>query len=562
MKAYNQPPQIRYSNPEDGENPALVRFAELNERIDYSDLFPDERPFRLVYLPRTDTNEVFVHLYNTTQLGLILRYYGVTSGDRPEPVSKASASRSALVRDTRQLPDGYDAYLLRIDLDEKMDGERTKFSRLDSIAVAAYAGSEPASPGGIYVGGKGPRQDGSRYLPFSHNGRSFQRLVIATCDPEEDIRPLAAATGLELAEAYFGKLGSVIALGVPPGMSLNSGVDATETIRQKGQTGGGTVDEDYIISLFAPEKPTDTGQQPAGTTTAVPDGLTDFRPPQADQFDPKQPPLTVALIDSGIDYGKANAGYWPPTRYERGADTEYVTPGRYGYDFIHRREEPADEAPHGTYVAAAVLNQYTAARPLQLLHMKVFGKEGVASYFGSLVSLYEATLAGARVINMSWGFYQKSEPKALYCAIKTAADRGVLMVASAGNDTKNLDADPQWPAAFADDFPCNLVTVASYHFPDPRRADPATIALTQQSNFGQWEVPLAAFLTSPVPRFGSGETHFPVGTSISAAVVSGQLANWLAEQPGGTLARFRKDRYRTTNSLAAGVTRGSYLPHV
>ena len=552
MKEYIDPPRIRFSNPEEGESPALLRFTELNEQIGYGDLFPGERNFRLVQLARTDANEYFVHLYQTTVTDLSLQYYGLTRQEKPEPVGEAVTTREALFRQAVRLPDGYDAYLLRIDYGKGKGSFDASFGKLDTVSVAVYAGREPVSRGSLRVG--------KQLIPFSHNGRSFQRLVIATCDPGEDIRALAAATGLTAAETYFGKLGSVIALGVPPGMSLNTGIDTTRTIRQKGQTGGGTVEEDYILSLFAPRNPTDTGQRGPDELSTQPDGVTTFRPPQAGQFDPRAEPLTVALIDSGIDYGTANAGYWPSTRYETGADTEYVTPGRYGYDFIHRREEPADEAPHGTYIAAAILNQYTAPRPLQLLHMKVFGPGGVASYFGSLVSLYEATLAGAQVINMSWGFYQDAEPRALYCAIKTAADRGVLMVASAGNDTKNLDAEPQWPAAFADDFPCNLVTVASYHFPDPADTAPAAIQLTDQSNFGQWEVPLAAFLTSPVPRFGSGETHFPVGTSISAAIVTGQLANWLAENPRGTLARFRKDRYRTTDSLLAGVTRGSYLP--
>ena len=563
MNTDERTPLLQYSDPEDGENPRLVRFDNLNERTDYDVPFRDKdeqaRHFRLVELPRTDTNERFIHLYHTLRRTVRLRYYGYTEGKPAESLGEGVQVDRALYRQPVRLPDGFDGYLLRIDLG---DAGKTPFDKGDTIAVAAYAGREPASPGGITLPGAKQSQQPGRYLPFSHNGRSFQRLVISTCDPREDIRSLAKATGLETAETYFGKLGSVIAVGVPPGMSLNTGIDTTRAIRQKGNSGDGTVDEDYILNLFRPGEPTGNSDERWTTTSAAPDGVTEFRPPQARQFDCDREPLTVALIDSGIDYGRANAGHWASTRYSHGPDTDYVTPGRYGYDFIQGAEEPIDEAPHGTYVAASLLNQYTATRPLQLLHMKVFGAEGIATYFGSLVSIYEATLAGARVINLSWGFYQMEEPRALYCAIKTAADRGVFLVASAGNDTENLDKVPQWPAAFADDFPCNLISVASYHFPDPDRTDPSSIRLTDISNFGQWEVPVAAFLTSPVPRFSTGDTHFPVGTSISAPILAGQLANWLADHPGGNLAQFRKQFYRIAPSLVAHVTRGHYLPHV
>ncbi|MGB3801799.1 MAG: S8 family serine peptidase [Lewinella sp.] len=567
MRQYDRVPQIEYSNPKDGEHPHLVRFNNLNERIDYDlpiqDKDPVSRQFRVVELPRTDSNEIFVHVYNTAQIGLRLRYFGYSKGGEIEPLPGSAVVRSALYRQPVRLADGFDGYLLRIDLGIDGEGDERKFGKLDTVSISVYAGREPQSPGGIKIKAADQEQAGSRYLPFSHNGRSFQRLVISTCDAGEDIRALAEATGLEFSETYYGKLGSVIAIGVPSGMSLNNGKDTTHTIRQKGHSGGGTVDEDYILNLFAPKKPTNTDKSAPDSKQSPPDGLSEFRPPHPKQFDGNRPSLTLALIDSGIDYAHPNAKLWTSTRYTSGPDTEYVTPGRYGYDFIRRREEPMDEAPHGTHVAATVLNQYTATRPLQLLHMKVFGAEGIASYFGSLVSIYEATLAGARVINMSWGFYQREPPQALYCALKTAAGCGVYMVASAGNDKEDLDKIPQWPAAFADDFPCNLVTVASYAYNTQKGGgtSAANLVRADYSNFGRREVPLAAFLTSPVPEFGTGTIHFPVGTSISAPIVAGLLANWLADNPSGTLSEFRKTYYHPATELESSVTNGHYIRH-
>ena len=566
------PEDFRYSDPEKGESPALVRFDNLNKRTEDRELpIKDDKGvsprFRLLELPRTDSNEVFLHIYNNSSVGLRLRYYGLNRGGEVEALPGYGSFSGVAGRFPVSFPDGFDAYLVRIGigLDEKE--YKTELDDRAYFSVAAYADREPASPGGLKLA-RNKEGEGSVYLPFSHDERSFQRIVISTCDPEEDIRPLLTEINLEKAESYFGEKGSVVAVGVPPGMSLNTVVETTEDIRQRGHTGGGTVSKDYIVNLFAPDRPTQQGEGKAKWNdrrgNPAPD-MTAFNPPTAGQFAQDRSPLTVAIIDSGIDYSSNNAAHWKQTLYRTGPQSEYVRPGAYGYDFIRRRPEPIDEAPHGTYVAAALLNQYRSDRPLQLLHMKVFGEPGIASYFGSLVSIYEATAVGVRIINMSWGFYQDKEPRALYCALKTAANHGIIMVTSAGNDREDLDKKPQWPAAFADDFPCNLITVASYRYglDDSRRVDPvvSNLAKAEFTNFGVREVPLAAFYTSPVPEFESGNTHFPTGTSISAPIVAGLLASWLADNPNGTLAEFRKTYYHPTTELATVVTSGHHIRH-
>ena len=138
-----------------------------------------------------------------------------------------------------------------------------------------------------------------------------------------------------------------------------------------------------------------------------------------------------------------------------------------------------------------------------------------------------------------------------------------MLVASAGNENCNLDQHPQWPASFADDFPCNLVTVASYEY-DLGEGQPPTaqnVVRTGYSNYGIREVPLAAFLTSPVPEFVRGTTYYPVGTSISAPIVTGLLADWLSERPYGTLAEFRQAYYGPADRLKPEIGNGYYLPH-
>ena len=574
MKGYeSSPKKIGYSDPENGESPVLTPFERLNERLDYPDLpIRDEYEvsprYRLLELPRKDTNEFFLHFYNASGQGLRLRFYGVNRGGEVDIIPIYEELTAVAGRVPVTLPDGYDSYLVRVDIGLNKRDYEGELSKSAYFKVAAFAGEEPAPKGGLKreSGGKGGPQ--ARYLPFSYDRRAFHRIVISTCSPDEDIRGFVKELGLEPSEAYFGPKGSVVALGVPLAMSLNTTRETTEDVRQTGNSDG-NVSKDYIVNLFSPERPTDlNGGEDAKWSernTSASTGPIEFSPPKSESFEYGRQPLTVAVIDSGIDFSEANAGHWKSTLYRQGPDTEYTTSDRYGFDFIRRSEKPVDEAPHGTYVAAALLNQYRSRRPLQLLHMKVFGEEGISSYFASLVSVYEAIAAEAKIINMSWGFYRDKEPRALYCALKTAANHGIFMVTSAGNDKENLDNKPQWPAAFADDFPCNLITVASYRYglDDSERVDPviSNLAKADFTNYGVREVPLAAFYTSPVPEFETGRTHFPTGTSISAPIVAGLLASWVADHPNGTLSEFRKTYYHPTTELETVVTNGHHIRH-
>ena len=570
--------ELSYSNPEDGENPVLTRFENLNEPAgdDYDELpirdsYPVSRTYRVLRLPRTESGTILLHFYNASSVGLQLRYYGLSGNSEVEPLKGYDEVRPALASVALALDDGFDAYLVRIGIGLK--GEEREFTDQDYISVAAYDGDGPQSPGSISVAAPEGDKGETVELPFSHNGRSFQRLVISTCDPEEDIRPLLKELNMEDVEVYFGKFGSVAAIGVPPGMSLDTGGDLTRNIRQKGHYGGDTVSEDVILNMFSADQPTLTDPDASADfqrklAEEVETALSEleapaFEAPGDGQFNSEKDPLTVAIIDSGIDYHKSNAHHWVATRYEEGATTEYLTPGAYGYDFIRRNNEPRDETPHGTYVAATILNQYRADRPLQLLHMKTFGKEAIASYFGALVSIYEAIAAGVKVINLSWGFYDQKPPEALYCAIKIATGQGVFIVTSAGNDRTDLDSKPQWPAAFADDFPCNLLTVASFKYDWTKSSipDSTTVVRTHFTNYGQREVPVAAFLTSPVFEYQSGDPYQPGGTSISTPIVTGLLADWLARHPRGTLAEFRHTYFIEANALKPDIGRGHYLPH-
>ena len=114
---------------------------------------------------------------------------------------------------------------------------------------------------------------------------------------------------------------------------------------------------------------------------------------------------------------------------------------------------------------------------------------------------------GARVINCSWGTDQESH--ALKEAIQRAGTRGVVVVSSAGNGSRDIENTPYYPSSFG---LSNQIAVASTDNFD---------RLASWSNYGNAHVTVAApgvdILTTKV---GGGYIAV-MGTSASAALVTG-----------------------------------------
>jgi subtilisin family serine protease len=137
-----------------------------------------------------------------------------------------------------------------------------------------------------------------------------------------------------------------------------------------------------------------------------------------------------------------------------------------------------------------------------------------------------------RLLNLSFGGPTLDEPLALRAAVALAADAGIVIVASAGNDAT---CEPQYPAAFP-----GVIAVAAL---DPIGPAPFT-------NFGDW-VDACAPGTDLVSRFFTWNGNFPTinsadpdhfdgwatwsGTSFAAPTVVAALAREivLADPPTG-----------------------------
>ena len=159
---------------------------------------------------------------------------------------------------------------------------------------------------------------------------------------------------------------------------------------------------------------------------------------------------------------------------------------------------------------------------------------------------------GAQVINLSWGTDGFSI--ALKDAIDRASRRGVVVVCSAGNSSRNLDAGTSssayYPASF--DSP-GLIAVAATNNHDQ---------LLSWSNFGERHVAVAAPGENILTTQMGGAYWNVTGTSAAAPFVSGVVGLMKSVRPGVSVGQVKRaivDSARRAVSLTAKTESGGVL---
>ena len=224
--------------------------------------------------------------------------------------------------------------------------------------------------------------------------------------------------------------------------------------------------------------------------------------------------VTVAVIDSGVDYTHPDL------------TANYAG----GHDFVFGDGDPMDDHGHGTHVAgtiAASMNNPTGtptaaegvvgvAPNARILAYKVCRSDGTCDDFAIQQAIARAVADGANVINMSLGETEYSQ--SLNDAVQAAWNAGLVIVAGAGNDGTTV---PFYPAAFD-----NVISVAAFD-EDHRRPS--------FSNYGSWvdisapgnvimsTYPMAACASSTTPG-DTGCYTWNTGTSMATPHVSGAAA--------------------------------------
>ncbi|MFX1271393.1 MAG: S8 family serine peptidase [Promethearchaeota archaeon] len=149
--------------------------------------------------------------------------------------------------------------------------------------------------------------------------------------------------------------------------------------------------------------------------------------PIGDLIPGPQEPIKVAIIDSGIDSDFTIEG-------RMGAEQSFVLP-QYGYPLAETAvsDSKPDGSQHGTIVAKAVAANSANA---VILNAKVLASTGIATTGAVVAAIYWAVDQNCSVINLSLGATPGvGDP--IEQAVEYAFNRGVVVVAAAGNEGDN-----------------------------------------------------------------------------------------------------------------------------
>lgn len=128
---------------------------------------------------------------------------------------------------------------------------------------------------------------------------------------------------------------------------------------------------------------------------------------------------------------------------------------------------------------------------------------------------------GAKVINASFGKYYSPKKEWVYEAIKYAAEKDVLIVNAAGNDSKDVDKKQSFPndrPDFGDEIANNLITVGA------SSSNYNKMLVGNFSNFGKENVDIFAPGVSIYSAMPNNKYAYESGTSMASPCVAGVAA--------------------------------------
>lgn len=344
-----------------------------------------------------------------------------------------------------------------------------------------------------------------------------------------------SAEGTRLRNA-FGRFGNLRVL------ELGSGKDTRVTIANLKATGlYEYVEPNYIVKPHVVPNDTRYGEQWALHNTGQQGGKVgaDVSAPAAWDIRPNAAQVIVAVIDSGVraTHEDLVGSLWtnPKEVAGNGADNDgngYVDDVNGINSVVAKGSagsgNPTDDNGHGTMVASVIgaatnngKGMAGVAWQTKIMALKSADQSGYSDVANQVTCIQYALANGAQIINMSSG--SSSSSQAEYDAVKSARDAGVIIVASAGNDSSaNVDV-ANYPASFPLE---NIISVANSDRND---------ALATSSTYGAL-VELAAPGSAILACTNTSDTAYDTvdGTSFSAPMVSGALALMKAQFPNET----------------------------
>ncbi|MEK7561126.1 MAG: S8 family serine peptidase [Patescibacteria group bacterium] len=263
---------------------------------------------------------------------------------------------------------------------------------------------------------------------------------------------------------------------------------------------------------------------------------------------------TVAVVDTGVAYEDYNPGWLE--RYYKAPDlagTSFIP----GYDFVNNDAHPNDDEGHGTHVtgtiAQATNNNIGVAglsHKSRIMPVKVLNAQGSGTYADIADGIRWAADNGADIINLSLG--GPSGATYLEEAVRYAHDKGITVIAAAGNDGTNVLS---YPAAY-DDY---VIAVGATRFDEARApysnygagldiVAPGGDITVDQNNDGYGDGILQQTFGNRTDAWGY---YFYQGTSMAAPHVSALAALLKGNGVAITSASIRRALQETADDLGA-----------
>jgi len=240
--------------------------------------------------------------------------------------------------------------------------------------------------------------------------------------------------------------------------------------------------------------------------------------------------VTVAVIDTGIDpsHEAIKGALWVNEAEANGKpgvddDGNGFVDDLHGWDFVSKSGNLTDSHGHGTHIAgiiAGTSSDFKGVCPgVRVMSLRYYDPKGSGedNLKNTIRAIEYAVARGVNIINYSGGGAEYASAE--FAALKKAEEKGILVVAAAGNERSNGDKSFYYPAAY------NLKNIISVTAIDEKGK------VLPSSNWGVKKVHVAAPGQSILSALPNGAYGAMTGTSQATAFVSGVAAMIMGDSP-------------------------------